>query len=102
MSPFPPRILPHLPNNRSNNLGILLVHGAFTNKDPWKPVLALLPHPHHHFLIPTSRATTIPKPPPTPTPPSNIKALTFPQTYSKTFSLSQPLHATWTLPTAAT
>lgn len=85
---MPSPLLPHLSINPSNPTTILLVHGAFTNKDTWKPLLALLPQ--YHLLIPTlpghhEAASSHPA----------DKALTFSQTSFLLSQLSAPL------PTAA-
>lgn len=44
-------MLPHTSINPENSTTILFVHGAFSNKDTWKPLLSLLSA--YHLLIPT-------------------------------------------------
>lgn len=44
-------ILPHTSVNPENPTTILLIHGAFSNKDTWKPLLPLLSE--YHVLVPT-------------------------------------------------
>ncbi|KAK2603337.1 hypothetical protein N8I77_009802 [Diaporthe amygdali] len=44
-------LLPHLPINPESQTTLLLLHGAFSSKETWKPV-----HRHleqYHLLIPT-------------------------------------------------
>lgn len=51
-SPAITKPLPHLSINPSNPTTILLIHGAFSNKDSWSPLLPLLSE-KYHLLIPT-------------------------------------------------
>lgn len=44
-------LLPHLSINPENPTTILLLHGAFSSKDTWKPIHRYLEH--YHLLIPT-------------------------------------------------